>query len=180
MHVIFIYFVRGGFHMKIKCMRKVQSNWEYPQRLATVRKFHAYERSESPGYENWVRTKYSGFTVQCYTNLHVCGSWKIPNLPWCMMYKARITQATSKCSSFECAFLLLCSFPSTSPWHFELFFDVILVLLPDAAWFFLFCLGHTSDSSSKASLFLSRFWQWYDKACFLPLFSFLSFSLTNP
>ena len=33
------------------------------QRSATVRKFHAYERSESPGYENRGRTKYSGFTA---------------------------------------------------------------------------------------------------------------------
>ena len=35
-------------------------------RSATVRKFYAYERSESPGYENWVRTKYSGFTVPVF------------------------------------------------------------------------------------------------------------------
>ena len=66
MHVIFVYFVRGGFRTKIKCMRKVQSKSENPQRSATVRKFHAYERSKSPGYENWVRTKYSGFTVDIY------------------------------------------------------------------------------------------------------------------
>ena len=52
MHVIFVYFVRGGFRTKIKCMRKVQSKSENPQRSATVRKFHAYETSESPGYEN--------------------------------------------------------------------------------------------------------------------------------
>ena len=63
MHDIFVYFVRGGFRTKLKCMRKVQSKSENPQRSATVRKFHAYERSESPGYENWVRTEYSGFTV---------------------------------------------------------------------------------------------------------------------
>ena len=52
MHEIFVYFVRGGFRTKIKCMRKVQSKSEGTQRSATVRKFHAYERSESPGYEN--------------------------------------------------------------------------------------------------------------------------------
>ena len=63
MYVIFVYFVRGGFCTKIKCMRKVQRKSENPQESATVWKFHAYERSESPGYENWVRTKYSGFTV---------------------------------------------------------------------------------------------------------------------
>ena len=63
MHVIFVYFVRSGFCTKIKCMRKVQSKSENPQWSATVRKVHAYESSESPGYENWVRTKYSGFTV---------------------------------------------------------------------------------------------------------------------
>ena len=63
MHVIFVYFVRGGFRTKIKCMRKVQSKSENPQRSAIVQKFHAYESSERPGYENWVRTKYSGFTV---------------------------------------------------------------------------------------------------------------------
>ena len=63
MHVIFVYFVRGGFRTKIKCMRKLKSKSENLQRPATVRKFHAYERLESPGYENWVRTKYSGFTV---------------------------------------------------------------------------------------------------------------------
>ena len=66
-HVIFVYFVRGGFGTKIKCIRKVQSKSGNPQRSATVRKFHASERSESPGYENWVRTKYSGFTVYTYT-----------------------------------------------------------------------------------------------------------------
>ena len=49
--------------MKIKCMRKVKSKSENLQRPATVRKFHAYEMLESPGYENWVRTKYSGITV---------------------------------------------------------------------------------------------------------------------
>ena len=47
----------------------VQGKSENPQRSATARatvqKFHAYERLESPGYENWVRTKYSGFTVVC-------------------------------------------------------------------------------------------------------------------
>ena len=43
MHVIFVYFVRGGFCTKIKCMCKVQSKWENSQRSATVRKFHAYE-----------------------------------------------------------------------------------------------------------------------------------------
>ena len=63
MHVIFVYFVRGSFRTKIKCMRKVQGKSENPQRSATVRKFHAYKSSERPGYENWVRTKYSGFTV---------------------------------------------------------------------------------------------------------------------
>ena len=63
MHVIFVYFVRSGFRTKIKCTRKVQSKSENPQQSATVRKFHAYERLECPGYENWVRTKYSGFTV---------------------------------------------------------------------------------------------------------------------
>ena len=52
MHVIFVYFVHGGFRTKIKCMRKVRSKSENPQRSATVRKFHAYERPESPGYEN--------------------------------------------------------------------------------------------------------------------------------
>ena len=52
MHVIFVYFVRGDFPTKIKCMRKVQSKSENSQRSATVRKFHAYEKSESPGYEN--------------------------------------------------------------------------------------------------------------------------------
>ena len=59
MHVILVYFVRGGFHTKLKCMRKVQSKSENPQRSVTVRTFHAYERSESPGYKNWVRTKNS-------------------------------------------------------------------------------------------------------------------------
>ena len=51
-HVIFVYFVRSGFRTKIKCIPKVQSKSENPQRSATVRKFHAYERPESPGYEN--------------------------------------------------------------------------------------------------------------------------------
>ena len=43
MRVAFVYFVRGGFRTKIKCMRKVKSKSENPQRSATVRKFHAYE-----------------------------------------------------------------------------------------------------------------------------------------
>ena len=45
MHVIFVYFVRAAFRTKIKCMQKVQSMPENLQRSATVRKFHAYERS---------------------------------------------------------------------------------------------------------------------------------------
>ena len=69
MHVIFVYFVRGSFRTKVKCTRKVHSQEEHLHRSATVQKFHAYERLESPGYENWVRTKYSGFTVYCnFTN----------------------------------------------------------------------------------------------------------------
>ena len=55
MHEIFVYFVRGGFRTKIKCMRNVQSKSENQQRSATVRKFHADVcnlRLESPGYEN--------------------------------------------------------------------------------------------------------------------------------
>ena len=63
MHVIFVYFVCGDFLTKIKGMRKVKSKSENPHQSATVRKFHAYERLEMPGYENWVHTKYSGFTV---------------------------------------------------------------------------------------------------------------------
>ena len=66
MHDIFVYFVHGGFRTKINCMRKVHSKSENPQRSVTVRNFHACEQSESPGYENWVRTKYSGFTVLLY------------------------------------------------------------------------------------------------------------------
>ena len=62
-HVIFVYFARGGFRTKIKCMRKVQSKSENLKWSATARKLHAYKRFESPGYENSVRTKYSGFTV---------------------------------------------------------------------------------------------------------------------
>ena len=67
MHVIFVYFVRGGFRTKIKCVRKVQSKLENPQWSATVRTFHAYERSESRGllsayeifwiYSTWVGTE---------------------------------------------------------------------------------------------------------------------------
>ena len=45
-HVIFVYFVRGGFRTKIKCMQKVQSKSENPQRSATVRKFHTHEVGE--------------------------------------------------------------------------------------------------------------------------------------
>ena len=74
MHVIFVYSVRAAFRTKIKCMRKVQSMPENLQRSATVRKFHAYERLESPGHENghenWVRTKYSGFTVAWNSETH--------------------------------------------------------------------------------------------------------------
>ena len=63
MHFIFVYFVRSGFRTKIKCILKIQSKSANPQRSAAVRKFHAYERRGSQGYENLVRTKYSGFTV---------------------------------------------------------------------------------------------------------------------
>ena len=45
-------------------MRKVKSKSENLQRPATVRKCHVYERLESPGYENWVRTKYSGSSLR--------------------------------------------------------------------------------------------------------------------
>ena len=48
MHFIFVYFVRGGFHTKIKCIRKNWGRSENPLRSATVRKFHAYERLEIP------------------------------------------------------------------------------------------------------------------------------------
>ena len=37
-----------SFRTKIKCIRKVQSKSENPQRSAIVRKFHAYETSKSP------------------------------------------------------------------------------------------------------------------------------------
>ena len=66
MHVIFVYFVRGGFRTKIKSMQKVQSKAENLQRSVTVRKFHLYERSESPGYQKmsayeifWIYSKLS-------------------------------------------------------------------------------------------------------------------------
>ena len=76
-HVIFVYFVRGGFRTKIKCMRKALSKSENPHRSATVRKFYAYEKSESLGYENWMCTKYSGFTVDLLTcvDLYVDLHW---------------------------------------------------------------------------------------------------------
>ena len=48
MHFIFVYFVRGGFRTKIKCILKFQSKSENPQRSVAVRKFHAYERSGVP------------------------------------------------------------------------------------------------------------------------------------
>ena len=91
-HVIFVYFARGGFRTKVKCMRKVQNKSENLQQSATVRKFHAYERSESPGYENWVRTKYSGFTVQKDWNGITCTlcklyCWKmIEGFGWCQSF----------------------------------------------------------------------------------------------
>ena len=48
MHFIFVYFVRGGFRPKTKCMLKVHSKSEYPHRSAAVQNFHAYQRSEVP------------------------------------------------------------------------------------------------------------------------------------
>ena len=45
---LFVYFVHGGFRTKIQCIRKAQSKSENAKRLAAVRKFHAYERSEIP------------------------------------------------------------------------------------------------------------------------------------
>ena len=85
MHVIFVYFVRGGFRTKIKGMQKVQSKTENLQWSATVRKFHAYERSESPEYENGVRTKYSGFTVCPIKKMHSV-------LPTCYVLKQPCTE----------------------------------------------------------------------------------------
>ena len=41
---IFVYFVRGGFRPKIKCVLNLQSKAENPQRLAAVRKFYASEK----------------------------------------------------------------------------------------------------------------------------------------
>ena len=72
MHFIFVYFVRGGFRTKIKCILKFQSTSENPQHSATVRKFHAYERSGVPrirkfsAYEIfWIYS--SDFTVHIHT-----------------------------------------------------------------------------------------------------------------
>ena len=48
MHFIFVYFVRGGFLTKIKCILKAQCKSKNPQRSVAVQKFHAYERSEVP------------------------------------------------------------------------------------------------------------------------------------
>ena len=48
MHFIFVYFVHGGFRTKIKCILKIESKSENPQRPAAERKFHAYERSGVP------------------------------------------------------------------------------------------------------------------------------------
>ena len=86
MHVIFVYFVCGGFRTKIKCMRKGQIKSENRQRSATARKFYAYERSESPGYENWVRTKYSGFTI-----------YRGPSLTITSLYSLYISGSLSHC-----------------------------------------------------------------------------------
>ena len=47
-HVIFVYFVRGGFRTKTKCILNIQSKSENPQQLVAVRKFHAYEMSRVP------------------------------------------------------------------------------------------------------------------------------------
>ena len=53
----FVYFVRGGFRAKIRCIRNAKSKSENSQRSKTVRKFHAYERLEIPDIRNLVRTK---------------------------------------------------------------------------------------------------------------------------
>ena len=48
---IFVYFVRGGFRTKIKCVRKLKSKSEHAGNLqspATVRKFHAYGKVGEP------------------------------------------------------------------------------------------------------------------------------------
>ena len=49
MHFIFVYFVLRDFRMKIKCILKIQSKSENPQRSASVRKSHAHERPGIPG-----------------------------------------------------------------------------------------------------------------------------------
>ena len=81
MHFIFVYFVHGGFCTKIKCILKIQSKSETPQRSAAVQKFMHTKGRGSLGYENLVRTKYSGFTVSlcvcvrdCALSTHRCMS----------------------------------------------------------------------------------------------------------
>ena len=63
MHFIFLYFVRGGFHTKIKCILKIQSKSENPWRSAAVLKFHAYERSGVPSIQKFSAYEISGFTL---------------------------------------------------------------------------------------------------------------------
>ena len=54
MHCIFVYLICGCFRLKIKWMWKVQSKSKNLQRPATVRKCHAYERSEIPSIQKLV------------------------------------------------------------------------------------------------------------------------------
>ena len=44
--ILFFFFVRGGFRLKIKCVLNLQSKVDNSRQLAAVRKFHVYERSE--------------------------------------------------------------------------------------------------------------------------------------
>ena len=84
MHFIFVYFVRGGFCTKIKCILKIQSKSENPQRLVAVRKFHAYERSGVPrirkfsAYELfWIYSIYNG----AYADMAAKCSWQCKRSP---------------------------------------------------------------------------------------------------
>ena len=56
--------------MKIKCIRKVQSKSENPQRLVAVQKFHAYEWSEFLSIRKF--SAYGIFWIYGIMQMHTC------------------------------------------------------------------------------------------------------------
>ena len=77
-HFIFVYFVHGGFRTKMKCVLILQNKAENLQRLAAVRKLHAFERSEVTR----IRTLSAYEIFWIYSTSQLCGHNFIARWHW--------------------------------------------------------------------------------------------------